>query len=378
MRAPALRLPISLAVLFNVAVFPAAPAPAPASAQSPDAATPKRALVREDFDRFLEVDGVVCSRDGAWMAYTVAGADLDADDRKSSIWMVNFQGTEDIRLSSTPGGSASNPEFSPDGRYVSFLAARGPDSKRQLYLLDRRGGEAQPLTSVTGEIADYAWSSDGSRIVIAMSATDEAKTPKPIVIDRLRFKQDIDGYLTSTDRSQLYVVDVAGKQITPLTTDNRYQDTSPVWSPDGKTIAYFSTRGTTEGVSGTLGLYLIDARAGAEPRKITEFYAPNKPSLSWTADGTRLLYTTGLEPRLNAYIQDRLTVVSLSDGKPHVLTEHLDRAVSFPVPSADGRVAYAILEDDGSEVPVALKLDTGGIESRLPGKLSASSLCSGG
>ncbi len=74
-------------------------------------------------------------------------------------------------------------------------------------------------------------------------------------------------------------------------------------------------------MSGTLGLYLIEARAGAEPRKVTDFFAPNKTSLSWTQDGTRLLYSTGLEPRLNGYIQDRLTVVSVSDGKPHVLTE---------------------------------------------------------
>ncbi len=168
-------------------------------------ATPKRPLLREDFDRLLEVDGLVCSRDGDWIAYTVTGADVEADDRKSSIWMVNFEGTQNIRLSSLPGDSASNPEFSPDGRYVSFLAARGPDSKRQIYLLDRRGGEAQPVATVAGEIRDYAWSPDGTRIVISMSRgaepSDKAGTPKPIVIDRLRFKQDVDGYLTSADRT---------------------------------------------------------------------------------------------------------------------------------------------------------------------------------
>jgi hypothetical protein len=49
--------------------------------------------------------------------------------------------------------------------------------------------------------------------------------------------------------------------------------------------------------------------------------------LRWTPDGTRLLYTTGLEPRLNAYIQDRLSVFTLAEGKSRLLTERLDRAL---------------------------------------------------
>jgi tricorn protease-like protein len=113
------------------------------------AAVDKRPLDASDFDRLLAVDTPACSRDGRWIAYAVEGSDLDSDERKSSIWMVNFEGTDDVRLTGA-ADSASNPKFSPDGRYVSFLSTRGPEAKAQIYLLDRRGGEAQALTSVSG------------------------------------------------------------------------------------------------------------------------------------------------------------------------------------------------------------------------------------
>jgi dipeptidyl aminopeptidase/acylaminoacyl peptidase len=351
-------------------------------------AADKRPLEANDFDRLLAVDDPVCSRDGRWIAYTVEGSDLDADERKSSVWMVNFEGTQDLRLTGT-AETASNPKFSPDGRYVSFLSTREPAAKAQIYLLDRRGGEAQTLTNVSGNIGAYDWSPDGSRLVISMSPGDGAsdggsavahgaKAPKPIVIDRLHFKEDVAGYLTASDHAQLYLLDIAAKKLEPLTSDAELDDTSPTWSPDGKTVAFFGARDGDADQSGMRQLYLIDARSGSAPRKLADFYAPNKAALLWTADGKRLVFTSGLEPKLNAYIQDRLSVVALSGGNPKVLTERLDRALSFPAIAADGASVDAILEDDGVEVPVSVRLDTGSVERLVDGKLSASALCSGG
>jgi len=353
------------------------------------AAAPKRPLEAGDFDRMLAVHDPVCSRDGRWIAYTVDGADLETDDRKSSIWMVSFEGGENVRLTA-PAESASNPKFSPDGRYVSFLSARGADAKEQIYLLDRRGGEAQRLTGVTGTIGDYDWSPDGSRLVISMfpgrdppdSAGEApargAKTPNPVVIDRVHFKEDETGYVTAADRAQLYLFDLDARKLVPLTSDARFDDTSPTWSPDGKAIAYFSTHDTDPDVSGAKQLFLIDGRAGSVPRKLADFYVPNKPALLFTRDGTRIIYSTGREPKLNSYTQDRLSIVAVADGKPRVLTDGLDRALSFPAPAADDGAIHAVLEDDGTDIPVTLRLDTVRVEHRWAGKLSATGLCSGG
>jgi dipeptidyl aminopeptidase/acylaminoacyl peptidase len=345
------------------------------------AGAPKRPLEVNDLDRLLSVEALGCSKDGAWVVYTVEGSDLDSDERKSSVWMTDFKGSTDLRLTAA-GESASAPQFSPDGRYVSFLSARRADGKSRLYLLDRRGGEAQALAQIGGDVAEYGWSPDGTRLVISMSAgtegsdkgSDKPKVPKPIVIDRLHFKEDRSGYLTAADRTQLYLFELSTKTLSPLTTDREADDTLPVFSPDGRQIAFFSTRTTDADRTGKLELDLIEAKAGATAAKLTEFYAPNKPALLWTPDGTRLVYSTGLEPRLNAYIQDRLSVLSIAQGQPRVATERLDRALSYPAAAVDGTV-QAIEEDDGVDLPVSVRLDSGETQRLVSAKWSATGLC---
>jgi Tol biopolymer transport system component len=280
-------------------------------------AAAKRPLGADDFGRFVAVDGLACSRDGRWIAYTAETSDLDADERKTQVWMADYDGTSDLELTAK-GESASNPKFSPDGRYVSFVSARPPDGNGRLFLLDRRGGEAQPLEGVDGDINDYAWSPDGTHLVISLSAGEEdgkAKTPKPIVIDRLHFKEDVVGYLTAADHKQLYLYDLAQRKLSPLTTDPQLDDTLPAFSPDGRTVAFLSTHSADADRSGRSEIDVIDARSGASRRKLVEFFAPNKAALLFTPDGTQLIYTSGRPARLNAYIQDRLSVVTLADGK---------------------------------------------------------------
>jgi dipeptidyl aminopeptidase/acylaminoacyl peptidase len=340
----------------------------------------KRPLRADDLNRMLEVDNPECSRDGRWILYTVDGADRDADERRSAIWMVNWEGTENVRLTA-PAAATADPKFSPDGRRVSFLAQRGADTTAQIYVLDRRGGEAEAFTAVTGDIGDYAWSPDGTRMVATLSpgnAVAPGKAPKPIVLDRLHFKADKKGYLTGADRAQLVLLDVATKKLEPLTTEARFDDLSPAWSPDGRSIAFLSSRDSDPDHSGKQELYVIDARGGATPRKLTEFFAGNKSSLIWTRDGKHILYLIGDEPKLNAYIQDRLALVDVSDGRSRVVTDRLDRAVSAPALTAQEGSVAAIIEDDRSEVPVVLRLDTGAVTQRLAGKYATTALCAAG
>jgi dipeptidyl aminopeptidase/acylaminoacyl peptidase len=325
--------------------------------------------------KFADVTAPQVSPDGATVAYVVTTSDRDSDEPKDAIWLTNWEGTEHRQV--TRGESASQPKFSPDGRYLSFLSARPADARSQVWLLDMRGAEPRQLTHATGEISSYAWSPDGKRIVLVMSDAEEGagKKTKPIVIDTFHFKQDVDGYVMARSRKHLYLLDVGSGQLTALTTVAEYNDDVPAWSPDGKLIAYVSNHGKEPEQSGIDEIYLIEAGAGAvagaAPRRLAEVFSPNHQRLAFSPDGKLVSLLQGFEPRHNAYITDRLAVVSVSDGHLRPLTDKLDRAVAAPYFAADGKSIGFLVEDDGSNYPARVDLATGEVERLVPGPVAA-------
>jgi dipeptidyl aminopeptidase/acylaminoacyl peptidase len=331
----------------------------------------KRNLTIDDFNRFQSVSGPQCSPDGQWIAYTVSYSDLKADERRSAIWMVSLDGAQNVRLTYT-AGSDSNPRWSPDGKYLAFLSARTADAKSQaepksqVWIIDKRGGEARQLTDVKQQIEDYDWSPDSKKLVLVMKEVDEQseKKPKPIVIDRYHFKQDIQGYLTAASRSHLYLFDVQSQKVEQLTNDKNFEDENPVWSPDGKRIAFISNREKDPDKSFTNDIFVMDAKPGSKAEKLITAFAPNDQHLLWSPDGRWLAYHIGAGSEYFAYTQDKLAVIPASGGKQIVLTESLDRMVSATEFSKDGSYLTFMVADDRIQYPAKVPV-TGGAVERL-------------
>ncbi|HEY7161059.1 MAG TPA: S9 family peptidase, partial [Acidobacteriota bacterium] len=339
-------------------------------------AAEKRLLTVDDFNRFQSVGDPQCSPDGKWIAYTVSSSDLKADERRSSIWMVTLDGAQNVRVTYTPG-SDSTPRWSPDGKYLSFLSARKSDDKSkedpksQIWVIDKRGGEARQLTNVKQEIEDYVWSPDSKQIVLVMKESeddsntkDSEKKPKPIVIDRYHFKQDIQGYLTAVSRSHLYLFDVQSQKLDVLTNDKNFEDEDPVWSPDGKRIAFITNHEKDPDQSFTNDIFVMDAKAGAKAEKLITVFAPNDQRLRWSPDGKWLAYLVGQGPEYFAYVQDKLAVIPASGGNSKTLTESLDRMISEPEFSKDGSFITFMVTDDQLQYPAKIST-TGGKVERL-------------
>lgn len=351
--------------------------PLAAQAESPA----RRSIAIEDIYRMHDVNDVQTSPDGKWIAYTVTSASRETDDFVSSIWMVNWEGTQNVRL--TRGkDSASSPRWSPDGRYLAFLSAAGDDEKTQVWLLDRRGGEPFALTDVKDELSDYRWSPDSRRMVLVMTPgaeataeapSDDLSTPwfkeaPPIVIDRPDFKSDTVGYLDANAYTRLYLLDVPSGKIEPLAHGDATDLASPTWSPDGKTIAYAQNHGDDPEATGMTDILLIDATAGASPRKLVSTYTPDGARLSWSPDGKQLAYLTGAPPKFYAYRQDRLAVIPVDGGEPRPLAESLDRNVIAPKFTADGKAITFMFEDDRRAYVVEVSLSGGKVRKLTQGK----------
>ncbi len=323
----------------------------------------KRAITLDDLAREQRVSGPVVSPDGAWVLYTVAQIDTKEDKRQSHLWMVKWDGSERLQLTYGKEG-ASEPRFSPDGKYISFLSSRpGPAKGNQVWVMDRRGGEPQQLTAVTDqEIEGYVWSPDGKKLLLTMHPktepdAEEGKPPapeKPIVIDRYHFKQDIQGYIRNDAWDALYLYDLGTKKAEKLTTDKNVNEEQAAWSPDGQWIAYLSNHDTDPDRSNNTDVFVVAPKAGSAAKKLTTWNGPDEGPLAWSPDSKSIAYAQGAELRLEEYSQARPAVVTV-EGKVSYPAASFDRSVRRPLFSPDGHLSY-LVSDDRVEYPAEVEL----------------------
>ena len=324
-----------------------------------DAGQERRKLAPDDFYRALDVSDPQVSPDGLWVAYVVTANEREADEARSAVWMVSWDGSQRLALTAAADGTGK-PKWSPDGRYLAFVATPAGSDKAQIMLLDRRGGDARQVTSGSGDVGDYAWAPDGKRLAFTMEEGDAGKTPKPIVIEAVRFKDDTDGYFGQGHTRHLYLLDVESRHVDALTADPAFNESLPSWSADGRHIAFIRTREKGPDQDGREDIDVVEPVAGAVPRTIVRPYAPNTQKLAWSPDGTSIAYLQGIEPKFNAYIQDRLAVVPAAGGAPRALTDKLDRAVTSFAYTADSAIMIAV-EDDTGIYPARVDLSGGAI-----------------
>lgn len=302
-----------------------------------------------DVYRVNNISSPKISPEGNWILYSHGTVDSSKDKNQSKLYMVSADGTETVSLTEQTK-SFSGANWSPDGKYISFMAAGKEDKEgSQLYLLDRRGGEARQQTHIKGEISSYQWFPDGKRILFTIrdyNYADSAKTNirKPYEIDRYQFKQDYEGYLDNR-KTHLYIWHIQDKKLDTLT-KSKFDERDADISPDGSRIVFSSNISADPDKNDNTDIFLIAAKAGAVPEQLTDFKGGDR-NAKFSPDGQKIAYIrSASDMAFDMYDLKLLSVMDIATKKSSVLSAGIDRSVDGVTWTREGDAVISAVEDD--------------------------------
>ena len=311
-------------------------------------------MVPEDLTRVLFVTDPQLSPDGRRIAFVVTSLSDERDEYLSNIWVVDAAGGAPRRFTAGPRRD-TEPRWSPDGTRLAFLSERALKDKLQLYVMPADGGEPTKLTALENGVGGVAWSPDGSRLAFVSpvggqrepESEEEKRKSRPArVITSVKYRFNGEGFVYDR-RPHVFVASTDGSAPLQLT-DGDFIDADPVWSPEGESIVFASARHAERDDDDASDLWRVLAKGGA-PQRLTETSGPVMlPAFS--PDGRSIAYFT--RPGRNAYGRNvELFVVPAGGGAAACLTSALDRSCGplhvRPLWLPDGRSVVVAAEDRG-------------------------------
>jgi acylaminoacyl-peptidase len=311
------------------------------------------------------------SPDGSRIVYVRNSADIASDHRVSNLWIINADGSRHSALT-TGTHSDSSPRWSPDGTRLAFISDR--DGKPQLYVGWMDSGQIAKLTDLENSPSGLSWSPDGTQL--AFTSVVPAAPPKiatlpaapegakwadaPKVYENLIYRFNGPGYL-KPGYAQVFIISADGGAPRQLTTGNfphgagDFGGSNAIWAPEGKSVI-LSMNGTPNFEYEPLHTEIFEiSTVDGSVKQLTHRNGPNnEPAIS--PDGKLIAYT-GFDDRYQGHQTTYLYICNRDGSNPHAASSKLDRDVSSPHWSADGKGLFVTYPDQGDSKLAYLPLD---------------------
>ena len=318
----------------------------------------KRAFTIEDLYKIKGISGIQISPDGRSIVYAITTSDLARAKRATHIWIAGVDGKNPRQLTFDPKGE-NTPQFSPDGKWISFISSRS--GAPNLYLMPTAGGEATRLTNVSTGVSDPLWSPDGRYIAISSDVYpecggDDACNSKvaerwdsgPLkahMADGLLYRHWTawkDGTRTHT-----FLVTVPTGEVRDLTPGNYdspgFQLGGPLqydFSPDGSELVFVSNHDPDPESSTNNDLWIVSLKdPSAKPRNITAANPAYDGSPLYSPDGKYIGYRMQKQPRYESDLF-RVAIYDRASGTSTVVTESFQNWVDEFRWSRDSKSIY--------------------------------------
>jgi dipeptidyl aminopeptidase/acylaminoacyl peptidase len=235
-----------------------------------DQVTPPSPLTPAELADRLTASDPRISPDGTMVAFAVAPMGKKSEHAERAIWLS--RNVEPAVQFTSGVANDHSPRWSPNGNRLLFLSDRAERGKDKLYLLPLDGGEAKPLSELSGEFSSPEWSPDGKRIAVLR------KDPQPEA-EKKRKEDKIDHIVVDSDPQleRLWIVNVEDGKARAITSGKR-QVRSFAWDSNNERLAIVTTDGPDEDAScGTGDVWLIPVTGGLPKHVCRQSMMPESP-----------------------------------------------------------------------------------------------------
>ena len=309
--------------------------------------------------KIRSVLSVAMSPDGSRIAYVLTAPRRPLVDDDGPAWAeLHVVGRDGVSRAFVTGDvSVSGVAWTKDGRSISFLAKRGKDEHRCLYLIPAEGGEAYRLLAHGTDIVSYAWSPDGKRVAF-LAAEEPPKKQKDI--EKKGFTQEVVD--ESAKPVRIWVASIADAEAKTRLIDVRGSASELSWSPAGTWLAV--TLAPTSLVDDSYTrrkVTVVDADAG---RIVAQLANPGKLGpIAWSPDGKTLAYVAGADEHDPS--AGRLMAAPAAGGPAKVLLPDYEAHVAHVAWQDADTVMY--LADEGVQTTLAkVRKDGAGKKTLVP------------
>ncbi|MBN2345921.1 MAG: PD40 domain-containing protein, partial [Candidatus Aminicenantes bacterium] len=285
-----------------------------------------------------EGGGASFSPDGNQIVYTPIQREFRTwkryrGGRAQDVWIYDLQRNTSRRLTDFPG-TDQHPSWW--GNKIYFVSDR--DLALNIYSFDLTSDKIEPLTRhreydvlwPSGRGGRLAYENGGRIHVLDLASGQERRLVVNLNFDNpgvLPIFRNVGEFISSYEISpsgKRAVFDARGDLFTVpekegvtynLTRSQGVREIFPSWSPDGKSVAYYSD------ASGEYEIYLIDGNDEGQPRQLTSGSRTWRFPPRWSPDGRRLLFADR-DQKLNILEVVGGAVTVVDRARRHDLTDY--------------------------------------------------------